>query len=249
MGTRLWLATVRAVVAVCFFCLAAPAQETPTVIGQAVVSTGTTQNGISLPSGGTILDGDLIATDASGRAVIKLSPTSQVTLNETTAVRFARVVERTWLRLQKGTIVVENTGKGFAVVETPKFHIVPTLEGNSKVYVGLMADKSTYLESAEGNVTIDDIMSGQSYVLPAGQSTLVAADASGVPGLQAQAVAPAPPAKETAPTPTPPPPAAQKPPSHNTALIVGIAAAAGIGGGVAALSGGGSGQPASPSAP
>jgi hypothetical protein len=247
MGTRLWLATARAMVTVCFFCLAALAQETPAVIGQAVVSTGTTQNGISLPSGGTIFDGDLIATDASGRAVIKLSPTSQVTLNENTAVRFARVVERTWLRLQKGTIVVENTGKGFAVVETPKFHILPALEGNSKVYVGLMADNSTYLESAEGNVTIDDIKSGQSYVLPAGQSTLVAADASGVPGLQAQAIAPAPPAKET--VPTPPPPALQKPPSHNTALIVGIAAAAGIGGGVAALSGGGGGQPASPSAP
>jgi len=247
MGTRLWLASARAVAAVCFFCFAGLAQESPTVIGQAVVSTGTTQNGISLPSGGTIFEGDLIATDASGRAVIKLSPTSQVTLNANTAVRFARVAERTWLRLQKGTLVAENAGKGFAVVETSRFHIVPATEGNSKVYVGLMADNSTYLESAEGAVTIDDIKSGQSYALPAGQSTLVAADASSVPGLQAQAVAPAPPAKETAPT--PPPPAPHKPPSHNTALIVGIVAAAGIGGGVAALSGGGGGQPASPSAP
>ncbi|MGD0920762.1 MAG: FecR domain-containing protein [Terriglobia bacterium] len=247
MGTRFWLATVRVVVTICFFSLAVQAQETPIVIGQAVVSTETTQNGIALPSGGTIFDGDLIETGASGRAVVKLSPTNQVTLNVNTAVRFARVVERTWLRLQKGTIVVEYTGKDFAVVETPKFHIVPATEGTSRAYVGLMADNSTYIESAEGNVTIDDIKSGQSYVLPAGQSALVAADASIVPGLQAKAAPPAPPAKETAPT--PPPPAPRKPPSHKTALIVGIAAAAGIGGGVAALSGGGGGQPASPSAP
>jgi hypothetical protein len=248
MRTRFSLAVVRTVLAVCFFCLAAAAQQGPIVIGQAVLSTQTTQNGIALPSGGTIFDGDLIVTGASGTAVVKLSPTTQVTLNANTTVRFARVVQRTWLRLQKGTVMVENTGKDFAVVATPKFQIVPGAEGSSKAYVGLMADDSTYIESAEGNVMIDDIKSGQSYLLPAGQSTLVPADASGIPGLQAQAAVPAPPVKEAPPTPPTTPP---KPPSHNTGLIVGIAAAAGVAGGVAALAGGGGGggPPASPSAP
>jgi hypothetical protein len=249
MGTRFWLAAVRAVVTIYFFCLAAPAQESAIVIGQAVVSTETTQNGIALPSGGTTFDGDLIATGASGRAVVKLSPTNQVTLNANTAVRFARVVQRTWVRLQKGTIVVENTGKDFAVVETPTFHVVPATEGTSKAYVGLMADNSTYIECAEGNVTIDDIKSGQSYVLPAGQSVMVPADSSGVPGLQPRRVTPAPAPTQTTPPSQPQPPSPPRPPSHNTALILGIAAAAGIGGGVAALAGGGGGQPASPSAP
>jgi hypothetical protein len=248
MGTRFSL-VLSAALTVCFFCLAAAAQQGPIVIGQAVLSTETTQNGIALPSGGTIFDGDLIVTGASGSAVVKLSPTTQVTLNANTTVHFARVVQRTWLRLQKGTVVVENTGKDFAVVETPKFQIVPGTEASSKAYVGLMADNSTYLESAEGNMVIDDIKSGQSYILAAGQSTLVPADASGVPGLQAQAVVPAPPVKEA--PPTPPPTTPPKPPSHHTGLIVGIAAAAGVAGGVAALAGGGGGggPPASPSAP
>ena len=251
MGTRFRPAAVRAMVTICFFCLAAPAQESPIVIGQAVVSTETTQNGISLPSGGTIFDGDLVATGASGRAVVKLSPTNQVTLNANTAVRFARVVERTWLRLQKGTIAVENTGKDSAVVETPKFHIVPATEGTSKAYLGLMADNSTYIESAEGNVTIDDIKSGQSYVLPAGQSTMVPADSSGVPGLQPLRATPAPTPTPSTPPSHPQPPLAPRPHSHNTALLLGISAGAGIAGAVAGLSGGGGGggQPASPSAP
>jgi hypothetical protein len=253
MCKRFWLAAVRVIVTLSLFNSTALGQKSATVIGQVVASAEVTQNGHPLPSGGTIFDGDLVTTAAAGHAVIKLSPTNQVTLNENTIVRFARVVERTWLRLQKGTIAVENTGKDYAVVETPKFHVVPATEGTSKAYLGLMADNSTYIESAEGNVTIDEIKSGQSYVLPAGQSTMVPADSSGVPGLQPLRATPTPTPTQSTPPSHPQPPLAPRPHPHNTALLLGISAGAGIAGAIAGLSGGGGGggggQPASPSAP
>jgi predicted aspartyl protease len=240
--------------ALLLFGLAAPAQQTPAVIGQVVNSTGATQNGVSLPSGGTILDGDVVATGASGLAAIKLSAVSQITLNENTSVVFTKVLDQTRLRLQKGTVVVENSGKSLVVVATPKFEIQPAIAGSSKLYVGLMADKSTYIEAGQGDVAIVDTTTGQSYVLSAGHNTLVPENASGIPGLQ-----PKQPAQAATTTPSPNVPAAQPQPavpqkrssSHGTAILIGLGAGGAAVAGVAAAAGGGGGggQAASPTVP
>jgi len=232
-------------------------------IGKVVASAGATRNGKPISNGDTILDDDLVSTGAAGRAVIELSPTDRITLNENTSGRFTRIVERVWLRLQNGTVVAESKGESFVFVATTKFHIEPNTSAASKIYVGVMTDESTYIESVAGDVRIQEIQSGQSFLLPAGQNTMVAADASGVPGLQPlqAAVTPAPP--ETPPPGNPPgnspgtapsnpqPGPIPKPKSHSTIIILGAAAGAGVAAAVA-LAGGGHGggsQPVSPSSP
>jgi FecR protein len=247
----------------CLFASAGLTQQTPSVVGQVVVSSGTTQNGIALPSGGTIFDGDVVATDPTGRMQVKLSPTNQITLNENSSAVFSKVLDQTRLQLQKGNVVVESAGKNLIVVATPKFKIEPPTEGVSKIYVGLMADNSTYIESAEGDTVIVDAASGESYVLSAGQNALVPENATGIPGLQPETTAVAsntpaqPPVTETPPPQpaSPQPPAVKPPPTHGSGALIGVLAAAGAAGGIAAAaaggggSSGGGGRPASPSAP
>jgi hypothetical protein len=225
-------------------------QEKTSVIGQVVSATGITQNGNLLPSGGTIFDGDVVITDASGEAVIKFSPTSQVAIRPNTSIHFATILTRKVVQIHAGNVLIENAGKDFTLVQTPRFNIRPLTEQASRIYVGLMTDNTTYIEAAEGDVEIEDIKSTRSYILPAGQNTFVPESAEGIPGLESrQAPAPTTPAEAA---PSTPQPAQPKPASHNMALIAGIAAAAGIGGVVAAVAGshgGGGGQPVSPSAP
>jgi hypothetical protein len=248
------LATMAAVV---FFGPAAPGQESSNVLGQVVSATGVTQNGNPLLPGGTIFDGDMLAADASGEAVIKLSPTSQVAIRPNTSVHWARILTRKVMQIHSGNVLVENAGKDFTLVQTPRFNIRPATQQASRIYVGLMTDNTTYIEAAEGDVEIEDIKSSRSYTLPAGQNTFVPESAEGVPGLESRQPAPPPAPTTTATTsasapPSTPQPTPPKPASHNMALIAGIAAAAGIGGVVAAVAGhggGGGGQPVSPSAP
>jgi hypothetical protein len=228
---------------------AARGQENPNVIGQVVSATGITQNGNPLPPGGTIFDGDVLTADAAGEAVIKLSPMSQVAIRPNTSVHFARILTRKVLQIHSGNVLVENAGRNFTLVQTPRFNITPRTEQASRIYVGLMTDNTTYIEAAEGDVEIEDIKSSLSYTLPAGQNTFVPVSAEGVPGLESRQPPPPPGPAQAAPS--TPQPVQPKPASHNTALIAGIAAAAGIGGVVAAVAGGhgGGGQPVSPSVP
>ncbi len=219
------------------------------------------RNGKPLASGETVVDNDLISTGAAGRAVIQLSPANQITLNENTSARFSRVVERVWLRVQSGNIVAENKGESYALIVTAKFHIEPNSAAASKIFVGAMTDNSTYIESGAGDVRIEEIQTEQAYILPAGQNTLVPANASGVPGLQpVQAAAPTPttnptPAPSTpssTPTSSPQTPSVAAAHSHTTLIILGAAAGAGIAGAVAGLAGKGgssSSPPVSPSSP
>jgi hypothetical protein len=237
--------------ALVLFGSAAPGQESSNVLGQVVAATGVTQNGNPLPAGGTIFDGDMLTADASGEAVIKLSPTSQVAIRPNTAVHWARILTRKVMQIHSGNVLVENAGKDFTLVQTRRFNIRPATDQASRIYVGLMTDNTTYIEAAEGDVEIEDIKSSRSYTLPAGQNIFVPESAEGVPGLESRQPTP-PPATTTSAPPSTPQPAPPKPASHNTALIAGIAAAAGIGGVVAAVAGhggGGGSQPVSPSAP
>jgi ferric-dicitrate binding protein FerR (iron transport regulator) len=232
-------------------------------IGRVTTAVGATRNGKPLATGQKVVDNDLISTGAAGRAVIQLSPANQITLNENTSARFSRVVERVWLQVQSGNIVAENKGESYALIVTPKFHIEPNSAAASKIYVGVMTDNSTYIESVTGDVRIEEIQSEQAYLLPSGQNTLVPANASGVPGLQPlQAAAPAPTTTPTTtatttPAPTTPSTNPQTPSvaaahSHTGLIILGAAAAGGVAAAAAGLAGkgGSSGsQPVSPSTP
>jgi ferric-dicitrate binding protein FerR (iron transport regulator) len=234
-------------------------------IGKVTAAAGATRKGKPLAVGETVVNNDVISTGAAGRAVVQLSPANQITLNENTSARFTRVVERVWLQVQSGNIVAENKGESYALIVTPKFHIEPNSAAASKIYVGVMTDNSTYIESVTGDVRIEEIQSEQAYLLPAGQNTLVPPNTSGVPGLQPlQAAAPAPtttltPTTTATTTPAPATPSTnpQTPSvaaahSHTGLIILGAAAAGGVAAAAAGLAGkgGSSGsQPVSPSTP
>jgi len=227
-------------------------EEQGEVIGKVVASTGATQNTKPLNGGGWIYDGDSISTGANGHAVIQLWPANQVTMNENTAASFNKPVDRVWLHLQSGTVLVENSGESTTLIATPNFHIEPTTAAPSKVIVGIGADNSTSLESRFGDFRVGRIPSGPSYLLPAGTKVLIAAKAKVIPGLQPIAAA-APSSSASTPTSTPlKPPPPQGTHSHTTLIILAIAAGGGIAGAAAALGGGGHGggsPPVSPSAP
>ena len=236
----------------------APPSELPSqgeqqrkVIGKVVTCAGTTQNGKPLLSGGWVLEGDSVSTGASGRAVIQLLPTNQVTLDENTSASFTIPVDRVLLQLQNGTIVIENKGESNVLVATTRFHIEPNSTAPSKTYVAIRTDHSTYIEALTGDVRIREIPFDDAYLLPAGHNTLIPENTLGVPGLErlpGTGVQPQPPAIP----PSPPPPRVVAGPSHKTIIILGVAIGGGIAGVVAALAAGGGGsgsQPVSPSAP
>lgn len=227
-------------------------EETPSeVIGKVVASAGATRKGVPLSSGGWVSDGDTISTGASGRAVILLLPTNQVTFNQNTSASFTKPVDRIWLQLQNGTIVVENSGGSNVLITTTRFYIDSSSAAPLTIKVGIMADNSTYIMSAAGDIAITEIHSGKSYLLPAGHSTLIPANAPGPPGLQPLAATTAPaPAQNTPPRP-PTPPSGSVSHSHTTLIIVAVGGGAGIAAALAALAGGhsSSSQPISPSDP
>jgi hypothetical protein len=230
----------------------APADEQGEVIGKVITSAEATRNGRPLPADGWIYDGDAVVTGAAGHVVIQLWPANQVTVDENTTASFTRPVDRIWLHLQNGTLVAESSGESTPLVATTRFHIEPTSTAPAKITVGVMADATTSIESEFGDFRIGEIQSGQSYLLPTGSKVVVAANASGIPGLQPLRTTPgqtqtpsAPPSNLPRPTSSP------TSHSHTTLIIVAIAAGGGIAGAAAALAGGGHGgsSPVSPSAP
>jgi ferric-dicitrate binding protein FerR (iron transport regulator) len=240
-----------ALAALIFLATLAPAQERPVEMGEVVSSAGASINGTRLAGEGTIFRGDTVETEATGEAVIKLSPEIRVLLNRNTSVAFSKVLDQVRLELRKGTVVVQKSGDSLVAVATPRFEIQPAGTGLARMYVALMGDHSTYVESDQGQLKILNAASGTSYSLGAGQNVLVPENASGIPGLQ-----PEHPAKGVASKPSPNPPAppsrhAPKSPVGHSHLLVGVGVAAAAAGGVAALvaGGGGSPRPVSPSAP
>jgi hypothetical protein len=221
------------------------------VIGQVVSASAATQNGKPLSIGGWILESDSISTGAGGRAVIQLLPTNQVTLDENTSAIFTKPVDRVWLRLQTGTMVIERKGESNVLVATKRFHIESNSPGPSRIFVAVRTDNSTYIEALTGDVRIREIPFDEAYLLPAGHNTLIPENVLGVPGLQPLPGI----GVQTQPQeipPSPPPARIGAGPSHKTIIILGVAVGGGIAGVIAAVAGGGGGSsnpPVSPSAP
>jgi ferric-dicitrate binding protein FerR (iron transport regulator) len=225
-------------------------------IGTVVSSVATTRDGAAISDGSVIANEDSLTTGATGSAVVQLSPESRVTLGENTLAQFTKTVERVWVRLKSGQVVTDSTGETWPVVSTPRFYVEPASQAHSVIFVQVMTDNSTYIESDAGDVKIEEVQSGKTYVLAAGDRAFVPANSSGIPGLEPQApvrAAAAPPRTppQTQPPSHPQPASGPTSTSHKTLLVLGIAAAAGTAGTVAALAAGGGAQPpvASPSVP
>lgn len=144
-------------------------------IGQVISSSGANRNGKPLSEGEWILDGDTVSTGATGRAVVRLWPSNQATMEGNTSAGFTRPVERIWLQLQKGTIDVENSGESNILVTTAKLHIEPSNSAAGRIRVTIRADDCADIDAVAGDVRIEDVLSQKSRVLASGVHTLVPA--------------------------------------------------------------------------
>jgi hypothetical protein len=213
------------------------------VVGKIVSSSRASLDEIMIPDGGTILIGDTLSTSKGGNALVKLSATTQASLSGGTTVFFGKNADRLSAKVSSGTLVIETLGKDAPIVETALYTTEPAEPGKAVYLVAVLPDKSTVITARHGKVSIRDISSGRSYLLPEGYSA-VPQGSSDDPGQEEQPKqAPGLPAGQSR----------EKPPeihnSHRTLIIILAAGAAGGVGAAVAASGGGGGAPASPSGP
>jgi hypothetical protein len=217
------------------------------VIGQIVLSSGATVDGVPALNGSTLLAGDTIATPKDRGALVKVPGNAQVELSENTIVSFSGTPGHVVAKIAQGTIVAQEPDADTLAIETSQCRIRAAAQGNATCEVSLQPGGNATIAVHSGSVSIAEIGSGQERALAQGETFVCPAVPEAAAAPQApEEIKPAP--GEAAP---------QAPPSQakhsNTALwvlILGGGAAAGIGAAVAAGGhGGGGGGPASPSAP
>ncbi len=151
------------------------------VVGKVLLSSGASVEGVALPNEGTILADDLLTTEKGGKALLEYSRTGRAALGEETSVRFRSSADPLVARLSSGTLVAQKQDDEVLVIETPKYKIKPRGTGKAIYWVTMLADKSTIVAARYGEVSITEVSSGQSYLLPQGMFAAIPASASGVP--------------------------------------------------------------------
>lgn len=216
------------------------------IIGKVVASSGASLGGVAIPDGGTITTGDLLSTAKGSSALVKFTASLQASLSEGTSVSFRAAPGYLSAEMSSGTIMIQRFGGKVLVVQTPKFRIEPAGQGGAVYIVAVLPDKTTAVVARRGKISITEMSSGRSYLLPEGHNAVMAASFSGFPAQEKEESKPAP-GKVAGQAPESPP---EEPKKNNTALI-GIVAAGGVGAAVAALaaSRGGKGPAVSPSQP
>ena len=219
----------------------------PPVLGQIIRSSAASVSGVSVPSGGTLLAGDVVTTSAGGGALIKFSTNRQMELSENTAVSFSGIPDQVVARVSQGTVVAEQADPDSLVIETSACRLQPARRESVAYSVTVSPGASANISARQGTLLAAETVSGRAYILGQGET-------SSCPRLAAAPV----PERPEAITPEPPVRAGQAPPSTVAAagshtglllVILGLGGAAGAGLALAGGHGGGGGTPASPSAP
>ncbi len=165
-------------------CLSLMAAGNRQVIGQVVTSSGASLGGVVIPDESTLTAGDLLTTAKGGSALVKFSPTTQVTVSEETSVQFRRAAGHILAQLSSGTgtMVSDGLGKDFLIVETPKCKIEPAEQGKAIYLVAVLPDQSTLVAARHGKVSVTESSSGRSYLLSEGEYAAIATPSASVPG-------------------------------------------------------------------
>lgn len=156
------------------------------VIGKVLLSSRAAVGGIALPGEGTVLADDVLSTGKGGKALVDFAPAARAALGEETSVCFRRIEGDLVAELSSGILVAkEQSGQGL-VIQTPKYRVQPAGRGEAIYLVGLLPDGSTVVAARNGQVSIREKSSGQSYVLPEGKFAAIPASATGVPASPGQ---------------------------------------------------------------
>jgi hypothetical protein len=156
--------------------------RTPEVVGRAVSSSNATVEGTTLLSHGTILSGDTISVGEGGSVLLSFSPPALAALSAATNVRFSSAKGEIVTQLLSGALGVKRGNKGAFVVNTSAYRVEPRGEGRAEFLVSVLPDERTIVEAQQGQVTITEISSGESYTLGEGLGAEIPASATGFPG-------------------------------------------------------------------
>jgi len=155
--------------------------ESRRIIGKVLVSSDAAVGGIALPNDGTILADDVLSTGKGGRALVEFSPTARAALAQETSARFRNTPGGLVAEVSRGTLVAERRQTGGLVIETPKYKVQPADPGKAIYMVAMLPDKTTVVAAQQGQVSITEISSGESYLLAEGEYAQIPPDALGVP--------------------------------------------------------------------
>lgn len=218
--------------------------QKPQALGQVVRSSAASLGGVVVPSGGTLVAGDVMSTAKGGGALVRFAADSQIDVLEDTTVTFSGTPDHVLAKVEHGAVVGGASGADAIVIETPQCRVQSAGQGSTSYSVSVASGGVATITAAHGTVAVTEISSAQRHVVGENETwTCPNPAAAGQPREESKPGA----GEQAGQAPAPAP-------SHsNTGLLVlliGGGAAAGIGAAVAAGGkGGSSGGPASPSAP
>jgi len=223
---------------------AASGQNPKPALGQIVRALLASIDGIPVPSGGTVVAGDTLATAKAGGALVKFSSASQLEVAEDTSVTLNGTPSHVETKLSQGSVTASVQGTSYLAVETSQCRVEPA-EATGAVYsVTLLPGVSASVTATHGRLTLVEAASGIHRALAEGQPGSCPSAASAA---RQEEGAPSP--SQASGQAAPPTPAAHGSNTTLLLLLVGGGAAAGIAAAAAGGHGGGGGGPASPSAP
>jgi hypothetical protein len=230
------------------------------IVGEVVESRGASLGGVPIPGASTILAGDVLSTEQSGRALVSFSSGDRLNLTGDTSVTFEGEPGGVVARMSHGDLLAEAYNPRALTIETSRYRITPDNARPATCLVAILGDHRTVISARRGRISVTDLRSGTLKGLVAGEQVVMSDPAPGgqepepsqpaPPKPAAQAPPPSAPSQPTEPAGTSTPAATHKSNTGLILLLVGAGAAAGVGAALAGGGhGGGAGGPVSPSAP
>jgi hypothetical protein len=218
--------------------------QTKPALGQVVRSSSAMIGGVAVPSGGTIVAGDILSTPTGGGALVEFSAGNQVELGEGSIVTFSGTPDHVLATIDHGSVTV-HAATGAVVVETLLCRMASS--GGPAVSYSVSAPPGSTtadVKSLQGSIDVTEMGTSQTHAVGQGGTWTCPAAAAvqtreaGAPGAGEQAgQAPAPTVSK-----------------HSNTGLLALLIGGGVAGGIAAAAAGGGkggagGGPASPSAP
>jgi hypothetical protein len=192
----------------------------------------------------TIFSGDVLRTGGAGTAVFTLSGKGSFRISPDTQIVFTGNPQYI-AELKAGSVVMSSLSGATGInLRAGNSVVVAVTEGEqSSSNIQASSDGSFFVSCMDGSVGIIPLQGGSGLFIQAGQSASISPNQSVTPESKPPTANPAP-----APPSTTTPPATQRKKSNTRWIILGAAAAAGVGG-ITGIASHGGGKPISPAAP
>lgn len=138
------------------------------VVGNLVVATRTTLDGVQAAKGTAVLTGTELSTGQEGASLLTTLAGDQITVGAETRVKLERKKDEVRLTLRRGSIAVKGSSTQISCLGVD---ISPAHEDSAVWEVTLVTENTAQIAVTEGTVNAQG--RGQTVVVPAGQRVLV----------------------------------------------------------------------------